>query len=503
MPHPTRRLAAAVVLAAVLGPLAGTATAGATAPTVDRIQAAAGWLATQFVASATHLPQPDGDHFESKYGSTHYADYGANADAVFGLVASGTGGSKVATALDYLAAHLDEYADLSGTNYGPYDGSIAKTAVAAQVAGRSTTDFGGHDLLAALKADECPADATTCTPGAPRNIYSSISASFVLLAEARAGGAAAPSAEAVDYFLTLQCADGGFTSGTDPCGSGSADVDATSYAVMALAAAGGHPSALHDAADWLVGQRATGGYWVAQHVPNTNATGLATAALAGVGTDVTASRSWLRAQQVPAGQPGAGALRYAHAFTPTTTSATSPSVLATAQGLTGLAAHGSLADLTGSGLTSGTRAFAPAAALSASSSAAGRSVTVTGTGFAAGELVRADLHSAPVRLGVAKADPSGRVELSVPIPAATVPGRHHLVLTGQSSGLSVHAGLTIVPTGGATDPVDSTTPPPTGGLADTGADRAQLTELALLAGLAITAGVVLLAAARRRGRHCR
>ena len=58
----------------------------------------------------------------------------------------------------------------------------------------------------------CPA------PGAARNIYSSISESLAILSEARGarsyGSSYAPDAAAMSYFLSLQCANGGFTSDT-------------------------------------------------------------------------------------------------------------------------------------------------------------------------------------------------------------------------------------------------------------------------------------------------
>lgn len=289
---------------AVLGAGSPAGAATTTQPTA----AAAGWLATQF-EDTTHLPTPAGDHFDNKFGAAYFANYGANADVVFGLAASRSGATKTTVALNYLAAHLDDYADLSRAFGGPFDGSVAKTALAAQVAGAPATSFGGHNLLQILKDDECAAattDGTCAAAGSALSIFSSVSESLAVLAEARAGGSFAPSAAAVTYLLSLQCADGGFTGGTAACGGGAADLDATSYALMALQALGNHPAQADAAAAWLTGQRNSGGWWVSQNIPNTNSTGLATAALAGHGDDVSTSRAWLLSQQVPAGQPGAG-----------------------------------------------------------------------------------------------------------------------------------------------------------------------------------------------------
>ncbi len=412
------------------------------AVTTDPIAAAAGWLSTQFEDS-THLPAPTGDHFDayvpaSSFGPAFYSpSYGENADVIFGLAAAKAGGTKIATAVNYLAANIDDYADVSGSYGGPYDGSVAKAAVAAEVAGisgASATNFGGHNLLQILKSDECPTStcavagppASTIPVGSPAGIFSSISDSFVIIAEARGGGQYVPSANAVAYFLSLQCANGGFTDATTPCGAGAADVDSTSYAIMALQAVGGHSVELGHAVAWLSSQRNAAGYWVAQNLPNANSTGLAAAALGGQAVNTATSRTWLASQQIGAGAPGAGALKYADAFTPTALLAgTSPSVLATAQGLTGLVDGSSLATLSAAGSSAGTSMLAPSAAPAAASVTSGTPLTVGADGFAAGEQVGAVLNSTPVALGSVAADPGGVVSL-------TFIGAGHVARSGRT-----------------------------------------------------------------------
>ena len=308
------RVAGIGVLAAVLvGGLILPSTASATT-TTDPVQAAAGWLSTQF-EDGTHLPAPAGDHFDSYFSPSYFANYGENADVVFGLAAAKAGATKSGVALDYLAANIDDYADLSAAFGGPFDGSVAKAALAAIVGGRSATNFGGHNLLQTLKDDECApvSPATTCAvagppagtvpAGSPASIFSSISDSFVILAEARGGGAYTPSTDAVNYFLSLQCSDGGFTGGVTACGAGAADIDSTSYAIMALQALGGHSTELTDAVNWLVAQRGSDGSW---NSANVNSTGLAAAALSGQGIDTSGSKTWLLSQQVPAGSRRCG-----------------------------------------------------------------------------------------------------------------------------------------------------------------------------------------------------
>ncbi|MDT7580050.1 MAG: hypothetical protein QOK35_1314, partial [Pseudonocardiales bacterium] len=177
--------------------LSSAPAATATPVTTDRVQAAAGWLATQFVDDS-HLPAPDGNHFDQRFGKDYFPNYGENADVIFGLAAAKAGQTKINTAVHYLVHHLHGYTDLSNSDgFGPYDGSIGKLAVAAIVAGADPTNIDGHDLLATLAADECPSDGTTCTPGSAANIFSSVSESFVILAEARAG--AFPTPDAVSY----------------------------------------------------------------------------------------------------------------------------------------------------------------------------------------------------------------------------------------------------------------------------------------------------------------
>lgn len=358
----TARTAAAVTAAAVTVMTAvAVTTAGAAAATPppgtthSPARGAAGWLAQQF-----------GDHFVA-YGSF---DGGTTADAIFALAAAGVGDTKIHAAIGYLARHVNQYTNVKDTSGkpGPYDGSVAKAAVAAMVAGADPTHFGGYNLLRALKTDQCTTasapknnhDYTTPTcpaPGAARNSYSGISESFAVLAEARGakayGSSYAPDAAALQYFLSLQCPDGGFTAGTSGGTNCAPDPDATGYAMMALEATGNHHDALAKAARWLTGARNADGSWTAQHVHNVDSTGIAAAALNGYGADTSRSSAWLAGQQVTTGPSvGAratrGALKYRGRFD------RSASVKATADGVLGMVAHGSLATLSAARATAGT-----------------------------------------------------------------------------------------------------------------------------------------------------
>ena len=489
-------------IAATLLTLLGTAPAHAATTSyttgTDPVQVAAGWLTTQFV-DASKLPTPAGDHFISgEFGGQFFVNYGENADVVFALAAAKSGGAAISKAMDYLASNVDAYGDISNSDgFGPSDGAIGKMALAAIVAGRNPSSFGGFDLLHTLKTDECPASSTTCTPGSPANIFSSISASFVVLAEARAGGANAPDGALVSYLASLQCASGGFSSGTTACGSGTAGVDATSYAIMALAAAGGRDADVAKAVTWLSGQENAGHYWGTQNV---NSTGLAAAALASRGVGETDAQAWLLSQQIGAGQPGAGALKYQGAFTATLTTATSPSVLATAQAIPALVSGASLASVSATGAASGATLLAPTATATTTSA--------TGHGFVAGESVQAVLRSTPVTLGTAKAAADGTVTLTYKIPAGTAAGTHTVTLTGLTSGLAASHPVSVAAAVGATTPTSSgssgsgSAQGETGSgsepVAATGQDRRALFGFGAGGVLAVLVGAGLLALARRR-----
>ena len=459
-----RRLAAiGAGLAAAALTVSAAPDAGAAPPyvvTTDPVKAAAGWLSTQFV-DARYLPTPAGDRFVSGvYGGVTYLNYGENADVIFGLAAAGAAGAKIGAALGYLRANVVAYTGVNDpANVG--DGAIGKTALAAIVAGADPTAFGSWNLLAQLKDDECTAvNGTSCVAvGGSRNTYTSNSESFVVLAEARAGGAYSPSAAKVAYFLSLQCADGGFTGDLLVCGSGTPDLDATAYAAMALEALGGHRAALARATAWLTAQQRAAGYWTVGGTANTNSTGLAAAALQGAGVDVSAARQWLLRQQVPAGRAGAGAFAFDGGVLPSTVALTSPSVIATAQALTGLVDRGSLATVSAAGASAGSPVFAPAAAVSTATPRTGTRLTATGTGFVAGEQVWVGLPTAAVAVATVTADPLGTARATF-----TVPGSWHgprtLVLTGATSGLVARRTVTVTAASSPTSASDRRPRPP-------------------------------------------
>ena len=428
--HSVRATVVIASIATVAALSGATAAQAATTPnaTTNTAKAAAGWLARQFVG---------GNHLTTSYADTTYDDYGGTADAVLSLSAAKVAKSTITAATTWLAKNVDAYADISNTDgYGPYDGSVAKLALVAEVTGQTPTSFGGYNLLKQLKDDECPASSSTCTPGAAANIYSSVSESLAILVQARAGGSYAPSADAVGYLLSLQCPNGGFTDGTTACTDNTdASVDETAYAAMALEALGSQQAALTKTLDWLTSTRSAKGYWVVQGGPDVDSTGLAAAALEAAGRTVTSSRTWLRSQQVTTGPTlgsGAsrGALKYQGKFNSVS------SVKATSDGLIGLVPHAGFATLTSAGASSTVPVLALTRPRPAKATVKrGGKQKITATGFAAGEKVRFALHSGAV--GTAKANAQGTVTLRFTVPRRTKAVSHVVRLAGLTSGLHV------------------------------------------------------------------
>jgi hypothetical protein len=64
----------------------------------------------------------------------------------------------------------------------------------------------------------------------------------------------------------------------------------------------------------------------------------------------------------------------------------------------------------------------------------GRAYTIRGTGFLAGENVRAILHSDPLDLGVRQADATGVVTFTGTLPTDFPAGQHTVELIGERTG---------------------------------------------------------------------
>ena len=100
--------------------------------------------------------------------------------------------------------------------------------------------------------------------------------------------------------------------------------------------------------------------------------------------------------------------------------------------------------------------------------AAGGAFTFTGSGFAAGETVTAEVFSTPLSLGSKAADANGRIVFSWQLPTGFPAGDHHVTLTGATSGpvteqftVPAGAGGSAGPTPTGPGATTATSPPPT------------------------------------------
>jgi cell division septation protein DedD len=290
-------LAAAVAGAALL--LSANPAAAAPTPPIPAADSAAlagGFLARQLV---------DGTHYV--FAGSDIADVGLTADGVFGMAAAHTAGAARTAATGYLADNAAGYADAAGSFGGPFPGSYAKLALVAEVTGGNPHAFGGLDLLAALRALECPAGAQgACagTPGLFRNATDDggfpnvITQALAVLALARSSTAADhPSQAAVGYLLSQRCADGGFPTDLHAAGGPcTSEVDSTGFAVLGLVAAGADVSA---SLAWLRSVRAPdGSYAGVGDSPSANSAAMAAQAQLAAGEDASLTIGWLRSLQV-------------------------------------------------------------------------------------------------------------------------------------------------------------------------------------------------------------
>ncbi|QKE85330.1 prenyltransferase/squalene oxidase repeat-containing protein [Arthrobacter sp. NEB 688] len=247
----------------------GVAAAQGPATSTDPVLVGANYLEEQLRA---------GGHVLSvEFDGVNYPDYGVTADAVLALDAAGTGQDEAALATQTLAEHFVDYTGFGDpTEVGA--GSVAKllnVAVAQQV---DPTAFGGVDLVATLQGLEQDngrfTDITKYTQSA-----NTFGQSFALIGLSRAGEPV--TAQSVQYLLDQQCANGAFKlyESDEGCTDvADADPDATSMAVQALLAVGGHASAANAGLDYLASRQdasgAVGGGGPTSGV-NANSTGLA------------------------------------------------------------------------------------------------------------------------------------------------------------------------------------------------------------------------------------
>lgn len=284
------------VLALLLAPTGANAAPPISPVTSDPADAAAGWLTGELA---------DGNHIETVFGGTAYPDYGITADSILAFAAAGSAGDAANAASDYLAANAGLY--IGDGTVESYAGSLAKLILVADVMGRDPSSFGGRDLVSELLAREQPdgryADASAF--GDYSNPFSQ-SLAIISLQRVTADG---PSDAALDFFASIQCADGGFVADLTslPCATG--EVDASAMALQGLLAGG---RAADDVVAFLLDQQAPDGSFSSTAfgdppvvTANSNSTGLAAQALRVAGQDAAADAAltWLSARQLGPSAP--------------------------------------------------------------------------------------------------------------------------------------------------------------------------------------------------------
>lgn len=281
-------LSAAVVVAA-----AAPAQAAPTATDTRSARTAAGWLGRQFV---------DGNHLETTWGGTAYADAGLTLDGVLALAAAKVGDGTGRAALEWVSEPSTLASYVGDGTTESYAGAHGKLILTLRVRGKNARDVAGRNLVAELQSLQQPNGRLTDRSawGDYSNMFTQ---SFGVLALKRTG--AAVNAPAT-YLATQACPDGGLPIQLEQA-TCTSTVDATALGVQALLATGRKAKA-HRALRWLVSQQQPDGGF-----GNANSTGLAAAALevGGYAAPAARARANLRSLQVDcADTANAGAIAY-------------------------------------------------------------------------------------------------------------------------------------------------------------------------------------------------
>lgn len=323
---------------------------------------AAHFLTTQLAAN--------GDHFSV----SGYADYGLTIDGVFGLDSLRSGQNEAARAASYVSKHAGSYNTYKTDLYA---GATAKLLVFAEAQGLPTTGY-----VTQLKSLE-QSSGQFKDRSSFGDYSNALSQSLAVIGLVRAGQ---PDPAATAFLAELQCADGGFRmSFTGTC---TADTDATSFAVQALSAAGGHQAAITKAVNFIAGKQQSDGGVVApsaEATPNANSTGLAAVAftLAGRTAEAAKAKNFVQSLQFGCSAPAAlqGAIAYDEATFKSLTAKGSKATVSdkehrsTAQALLAFTGQPYLRITAGGAATAPALACAPSSTPSGSSTATATSTT--------------------------------------------------------------------------------------------------------------------------------
>lgn len=265
-----------------------------------------------------------GRYYESAGGGGR-ADFGLTIDGAYALAATGLDNDALRGVVDFLDTGEDVTGravhDWTGVGRGAVvGGALGKTALLAVAVGRDPRDFGGQDLVAALKDAVCKAPSTApdrscAAKGAYTYAQSVFSQSLGVIAQIRAGDEEA-AREPLGYLRGLQRDSGAWPS-LIPA-TGDADVDSTAMAAMAVDTAdGGDPDrVVSRALAWIADQQLPDGGFPGAAGNSVNSAALAVQGLslapATYEAEITKALKFLASQQnrdggfnvAKGGQPG-------------------------------------------------------------------------------------------------------------------------------------------------------------------------------------------------------
>lgn len=291
----------AVGLALMLvSPTSAAPTAGPT-PTTDPAPAAstrsaAAWLASQVNASGYITGYTPGQ-----------PDLGTTSQAAIAFAASGLYRNTAERIETYLAANV---ATLTGAPQ-PSAGALAYLIVGAVANGRDPRNFGGVNLVTALKSLEQTTGTDTGLFGSTTPTYDGAYRQGLSLWALHLAGEASDSS-ANTWLTRQQCANGGWLAyradtslacpAADPAAFQGPDTNATSLALLGLHGQGVNPAV--DAVAWLRSVRTANGGWSSigdpAGDPDANSTGLVLQSLVNVtGAADPAGLGALRTFQLP------------------------------------------------------------------------------------------------------------------------------------------------------------------------------------------------------------
>jgi hypothetical protein len=223
--------------------------------------AAAGWLGRQ-LTPAGYLPSAT---------TPGTADLSGTAATVLALEATRTGAAQVTGALGYLAAHIEDFVAVDGSDA---PGQLALLILAAHGAGADPHAFGGTDLVARLEGTRRVSGADSGLFGAQDPTFDGAFRQGLALTALGAVGVA--DAAAVSWLQTQQCTTGAWMSyranpvtacpPVDPVNFSGPDTNSTALAVEGLSTQ--HAAAVHDPLAFLTSVQGSDGGWAFFGAPN-------------------------------------------------------------------------------------------------------------------------------------------------------------------------------------------------------------------------------------------